>query len=72
MLVIGQESLEKEEHVQVRFALPSCGDMVSVGAIARWVRAARDGKGAIGLQFEELTDAARQDIDTYVEFFGES
>jgi hypothetical protein len=72
MLLIASSRLNEEEKVQVRFALPITGAVLEIDAIARWVKAARDGKGAIGVQFPDLPDKARETIAQYVAFFGAS
>jgi hypothetical protein len=50
--------------------LPLTGQVVSVNAVARWRREARDGRGATGLQFVDLDEGHRKSIAQYVEFFG--
>jgi hypothetical protein len=57
--------------VQVRFALPISGKIISSPAIARWRRASRHGEGATGLEFVELPEAAAEDIAKYVEYFAD-
>ena len=70
MLLLGPCVLGDEEQVQVRFALPITGQVVSVHAVARWRREARDGRGATGLRFVDLDAGHRKTIAQYVEFFG--
>ena len=70
LLMVPQDLDEK--NVQVRFALPISGRVVSTEAIARWRSSARDGKGATGLEFVDLEWAARDEIDKYVKYFANS
>jgi hypothetical protein len=71
MLLIASTRLNDEEKVHVHFALPITGTVVDVLAVARWVKTARDGKGAIGVQFADLPTKAHETIAQYVAFFGE-
>jgi len=70
ILLLGPGVLDDAEEVQVRFALPLTGQVISVNAVARWRREARDGRGATGLQFVNLDAEHRKTIAQYVEFFG--
>ena len=70
MLLLGPGVLDDAEEVQVRFALPLTGQVISTNAVARWRREARDGRGATGLQFVELPAEHGKTIAQYVEFFG--
>ena len=70
MLVIGPDSLGREEQVRVRFASPIDGVIVVLSATARWIVAARGGRGAIGLEFCEVPDETRRVIARYVELMG--
>ncbi len=70
MLLLGPCVLDDEEQVQVRFALPITGQVISLGAVVRWRREARDGRGATGLRFVDLDAGHRKTIAQYVEFFG--
>jgi hypothetical protein len=69
MLLIGPQVIEDAESIEVRFALPITGEVVTTPATSRWVRAAREGRGAIGVQFLDLSPAARENIANYVQFF---
>ncbi len=55
------------ERVEVRFTLPVAQNIVKLKAIARWVTSARNGKGAVGLEFQEIGDDVRRSIAQYVE-----
>jgi serine/threonine-protein kinase len=54
------------ERVTVRFALPRGGEIVEIAATTRWLRAARE-IGALGLEFADLSDKARDRIRTFVQ-----
>ena len=70
LLIVLNGDLETNEHVLVRFALPSSGRLVSVPAETRWVRAAA-GKKAFGLHFEDPGEKEAADIKAYVDFLGQ-
>ena len=72
MLLVGPRVLDDGEEVQVRFALPISGAVAVARAVARWSRAARDGRGAIGLAVVELDEAVREEIGQYVRYFGQA
>jgi hypothetical protein len=55
--------------VDVRFALPLSGRIVTVKATARWIRTARR-SGATGLEFIDVPKSARQEIADYVRAMG--
>jgi hypothetical protein len=69
LLLIGPHLIEDAEAIEVRFALPITGDVATVAATSRWVRAAREGRGAIGVEFHGLPAEMRQVIGNYVQFF---
>jgi c-di-GMP-binding flagellar brake protein YcgR len=69
LLVLAPQAFEQAATVQVRFALPTTGQVVELQATARWVKAAR-ATGAVGLQFISLPDTARDVIDRYVVMMG--
>jgi c-di-GMP-binding flagellar brake protein YcgR len=69
MLVIAADVLADGERVNIRFALPVSGKIVTTQAIARWLRGAREGRGAMGLEFVELTPEVRRGIVGYVRHF---
>ncbi len=71
MLLVAPRVLDDGEEVEVRFSLPISGQLAIVRAVARWSRAARDGRGAIGLAFVELDDAIRAEIAQYLRYFGQ-
>jgi serine/threonine protein kinase len=57
------------EDVTVKFSLPTSGRVVSVAAVARWTRAARQ-RAAVGLQFVEAPPEVLADIEAYVALMG--
>jgi serine/threonine protein kinase len=69
LLVLAPQAFEQAELVRVRFALPTTGRVVEVGATARWVKAARV-TGAVGLQFTALPAEAHEVIERYVTMMG--
>jgi c-di-GMP-binding flagellar brake protein YcgR len=69
MLLVGPHGLEAAQELHIRFALPRSGKLATVRAMTRWVRAARDGRDAIGLEFVEPPDHVRSDIVEYVGHF---
>jgi serine/threonine-protein kinase len=69
LLVLAPQAFEQAELVRVRFALPTTGQVVEIGATARWVKAARV-TGAVGLQFSSLPADAHEVIDRYVTMMG--
>jgi serine/threonine-protein kinase len=70
MLVIAAQSLPPGETVRVRFALPGSGTIVTVPATVRWVKSARAGRVALGLEFLEIDEAPRRAISLYVTLTG--
>lgn len=66
MLVIAPRPLLQGASVQVRFAVPGGGAVVSLPATVRWVRSARAGRVAMGLEFTEVPDAVRSAIALFV------
>jgi hypothetical protein len=69
LLVLAPQAFEQAELVRVRFALPSTGQVIEIGATARWVKAARV-NGAVGLQFTALPADAHDVIERYVTMMG--
>ncbi len=63
-LVVLSEAIERDANVQVRFALPVSGRIVTTRATVRWSRAARLGV-AVGLEFD-LNEEERATIRYYV------
>ena len=57
------------EKVRVRFALPTSGLVATAVATVRWVRDNR-GRSALGIEFDDLPDEARDSIATYVKLVG--
>ncbi len=70
MLALVHGRVERGERVQVRFALPTSGDRITVPAEIRWCRDARGGMNAIGIAFQEPDTTMVEDIAMYVAFFG--
>lgn len=69
MLILSPHVIEAKEDVEVRFALPISGDVIGVDAVARWVKGARDNKGAVGVEFKGLSEPARLEIGNYAKYF---
>jgi serine/threonine-protein kinase len=69
MLVIAERPCQNGESVQIRFALPISGRIVTLNAVARWVRMAR-GTGALGLELAEPPADACREIADYVTAMG--
>jgi len=65
VLAISEEPYTAGEVVRLRFALPISGRIASVKATVRWVKKAR-GAPATGLEFIDLPDTARIEIQRYV------
>jgi serine/threonine-protein kinase len=65
VLAMSEEPYTAGEVVRVRFALPISGRIATVRATVRWVKKAR-GAPATGLEFIDLPDAARAEIQRYV------
>jgi hypothetical protein len=69
LLVFTPWPCDNGEQVDVRFALPLSGRIVTVKATARWIRTARR-SGATGLEFIDVPAAVRQEIGDYVRAMG--
>jgi len=69
LLVLAPQAFEQAQLVKVRFALPTTGRVIEIGATARWVKAAGI-RGAVGLQFSALPADAHEVIDRYVTMMG--
>jgi len=65
MLAVVPERCDGTAAVQVRFALPVSGRVVTAAAHSRWVRDARAGAAA-GLEFDPLPEEVRAAIRSYV------
>jgi tRNA A-37 threonylcarbamoyl transferase component Bud32 len=65
LLVFTPRECRSGDVVKCRFALPTSGRITEVSATARWVRVAR-GNGAVGLEFLDLAQAARDEVRRYV------
>ncbi len=75
MLLLSREMCTQGENVNVRFALPMEGRVVTCPTVVRWVKAARPGDPesprAIGLEFVNLAPEVRASIARYVELIGD-
>jgi serine/threonine-protein kinase len=71
MLVIPKVLCAEAERVAVVFALPISGQIVEIGAISRWVKAARS-RQAMGVEFASLPAQAQAEIERYVQLMGSS
>jgi Tfp pilus assembly protein PilZ len=69
VLLVTRESYAQGEKLKIRFSLPVSGRVLAVGGIVRWSRVAR-GAPVIGLEFNELPEAARNEIRQYVQLMG--
>jgi uncharacterized protein (TIGR02266 family) len=69
LLVVTTRECRSGDVVKCRFSLPATGRITEVAATARWVRKAHGG-GAVGLQFLDLAEAARDEIRRYVSLMG--
>ena len=70
-LVCAISGCEEGERVEVRFALPTTGRIVTSFAVARWHRRSRGG-GALGLEFEHLPTSTADAIAQYVSLMSDS
>jgi serine/threonine protein kinase len=71
LLLLAERSVIAGELVQVRFASPVAGTIVTMPALVRWVRPGRGGKAVLGCSFTDLNDALRQEIGRYVQWMGD-
>jgi serine/threonine-protein kinase len=69
MLVVPKVLCAEAERVTVVFALPISGQIVELGATARWIKAARS-RQAMGIEFVSLTPHAHGEIERYVHLMG--
>jgi serine/threonine protein kinase len=69
MLVIPKVLCAEAERVAVVFALPISGQIVEIGATARWVKAARS-RQAMGVEFAALPAPVQAEIERYVHLMG--
>ena len=65
LLAMADRGCAVDQKVDARFALPTSGEIVTVAAVVRWVRPARN-RIAIGLEFSELEWNVRGSIAAYV------
>jgi serine/threonine protein kinase len=70
LLVLAPQAFDQEERVTVRFALPITGKLLEAPAIARWVKNAARGTGAVGLEFAALAPDHLTVIQNYVTAMG--
>ncbi|GEM_PF-451522 len=66
LLALMPRQCDSDLPVQIRFALPMTGRIVTLRAKSRWVKVARAGAAA-GLEFIDLPEDCRTTIRTYVE-----
>ena len=69
VLFVSEETSNQGEVVRLRFALPVSGRIVDVAALTRWNRAYRRTR-ATGLEFQDLSGPAREEIRRYVALMG--
>ncbi len=67
MLVRASSAVAQGSIVRVRFTLPIANEDVDLEAMVRWVRGARGGEHALGLQFENLPLDVRRVITSYIQ-----
>lgn len=64
-LLVTREACKPSELVKLRFGMPISGRVYALNATVRWSRAGR-GSPATGVEFNNLPDAAREEIRKYV------
>ena len=69
LLVIAQSRVDDGENVQVRFSLPSSGQLITTPAVARWGKTARV-HAALGLELTGLSDEQAADVRRFVDLVG--
>jgi len=69
MLLMVRPAWTHRDAVKVRFAVPISGHIITCEAVARWSQSARN-THAIGLEFMNLPEPARDEIARYVDFMG--
>jgi serine/threonine protein kinase len=65
MLILSPVRIDLGAKVHVRFASPTTGEMVSLGASVRWTRDGR-GKSAIGLEFGDIPATFKRAVAEYM------
>ena len=71
VLLMSHETCPPGEVLRLRFGLPISGRVLALLSRVRWTRKARTGT-AIGLEFQDLPEAARDEIRQYVALMGTS
>lgn len=61
LLVVASQRCPDNTPVEIKFMTPLTGSIVTVSAVTRWVRSARD-RSAIGLEFRNLPEVYRTEI----------
>jgi tRNA A-37 threonylcarbamoyl transferase component Bud32 len=64
-LLVTRDAYKANELVKLRFGMPISGRVYALNATVRWSRAGR-GSPATGIEFNNLPDAAREEIRKYV------
>jgi serine/threonine protein kinase len=64
VLVVAERALPIGDELQVRFSLPASGRLVTLPAIAKWVRTMR-GQRAVGIEFRSTPDDVAAEIRAY-------
>jgi serine/threonine-protein kinase len=65
MLILSPVHFDLGTKLNVRFASPISGEMITLPASVRWTRDGR-GKSAIGLEFGDIPDAFRRAVSDYI------
>lgn len=65
LLLISQQPFVQGEVVQIRMSLPMSGRLETIAALVRWAKPGRL-RHATGLEFQTLSDRAREEIQQYV------
>jgi serine/threonine-protein kinase len=68
-LLVTRDAYKPNELVKLRFGMPISGRVYALNATVRWSRAGR-GSPATGVEFNNLPDAAREEIRKYVALMG--
>lgn len=71
LLLLVERPITAGEVVQVRFASPVAGTIVTLPALVRWVRPSRVGKAAVGCSFTEVAPPLRREIAYYVQWMSD-
>jgi serine/threonine protein kinase len=64
VLVIAPRACATGQRVQIRFSLPASGRIVTLDAIAKWVKASRS-QHALGIEFADLPAEVKAEIRAY-------